>query len=304
LNTFDFTTEAIERIEPAGTWEVFDIQVERTGNFIANGLVSHNTRWHEDDLAGRILSSEDAKEWTVVCLPAEAETGDPLGRAEGQALCPERFDLAALADIKRVLGSNRYAALYQQRPVPAEGGMFKRAWFGDPLDAFVPAGRLVRFWDNAATDGGGDYTAGVLVSRQQDRFHVVDVVRGQWSPGKRDDQILRTAKDDQARYGNVRYLCEQEPGSAGVSAVSTFVKLLVGFSAHGRVASGDKELRAGPFAAQVEGGNVKLVRGVWVPAYLDELCSFPQGTHDDQVDASSGAFNELAGGKSRNPISW
>ena len=84
-------------------------------------IVLIQTRWHEDDLAGRILASEQAGAWTVVNLPAEAEAGDPLGREPGAPLCPARFDRAALADIRATLGTWAYTALYQQRPLP-EGG--------------------------------------------------------------------------------------------------------------------------------------------------------------------------------------
>lgn len=300
IKSFEEASSLVYR-DKVWNWYTNDIYTRREPDA---SMILIQTRWHMDDLAGRILSSEDAKNWTVVLLPAEAEADDPLGRVVGEALCPERFDLNALAEIKTVLGSNRYAALYQQRPVPAEGGLFKRRWFGEPLEVLPSGGRLARYWDSAATDGGGDYTVGALMAKLQDRFFVADIERGQWSPGTRDQTMLRIAKADQERYGYVKYFCEQEPGASGVSAVSAFVKMLAGFSAHGRVASGNKEVRAEPLAAQAEIGNVKLIRGVWVPAYLDELCSFPQGTHDDQVDASSGAFNELAGGKSRNPVSW
>jgi predicted phage terminase large subunit-like protein len=267
-------------------------------------MILIQTRWHEDDLAGRILSGEDAGEWTVVSLPALAESADPLGRAEGEALCPERFDLAALQDIRTVLGSWSFAALYQQRPVPEEGGMFKRAWFGEPIDALPNGSRFVRYWDRAATSGGGDYTVGALLARLNDMFYVADVVRGRWGSGERDQITLKTTQADYERYGRVMSLCEQEPGSSGKDAIGAFVRLLVGFPAFGRTVTGDKAVRAEPFAAQAAAGNVHLKRGVWVPGYLDELCSFPQGSHDDQVDASSGAFNELAGGKSRKLVTW
>src|SRR3990167_3831009 len=209
-NISDFTIAQIESIESAGAKEVFDIRVERTENFIANGLVSHNTRWHKDDLAGRILASEDGKNWEVVCLPAEAEPGDPLGRALGEALCPDRYDLKKLMRIKSVLGRS-YSALYQQRPVPREGGMFKEIWLR--LEDAVPAqARRVRWWDKASTEGGGDFTAGVLVAYSEGIWYVEDIVSGQWSSGERDKVIKDTARKDKER-GHVIQWGEQEPGS-------------------------------------------------------------------------------------------
>lgn len=291
LNTCDFTTEAIESIEPAGVEEVFDLQIERTENFIANGLVSHNTRWHDDDLAGRILASETAGEWTVLSLPAEAEAGDLLGRALGEPLCADRFDRTALADIRATLGTWAYTALYQQRPMPAGGGMFKREWL--PIVEAAPAqGRRVRYYDKAGTPGGGDYSVGVLLSRTADGvFYIEHVVRGQWSALERERILRQTAELDGP---SVAIWLEQEPGSGGKESAEASVRSLSGFTVHAEPVTGAKDVRAAPFAAQCEAGNVRLVRGAWNGAFIDELLSFPSGAHDDQVDAAAGAFNKLA----------
>lgn len=87
---------------------------------------------------------------------------------------------------------------------------------------------------------------------------------------------------------------EQEPGSSGKDSAAASVRNLAGFAVYAEPVTGDKVVRAGPFAAQVEAGNVKLIKGPWNAAYLDELCAFPTGAHDDQVDASSGAFTKIA----------
>ncbi len=290
-NTSDFTTTQIESIEPAGVAEVFDVQIEDTENFIANGLVSHNTRWHEDDLAGRLLTSEEADAWHVVNLPALAEADDPLGREPGEALCPERYDEQDLARIKTVMG-NSFSALYQQRPTAPDGEFFKRAWFeivgGAPVDC-----AWVRYWDKAGTAGDGDYTAGVLMGRKAGIFYIADVVRGQWSAGDRERIIRQTAEMD-AQRGSVRIWHEQEPGSGGKDSADATTRNLAGFPVYVERATGDKATRAEPLAAQAQAGNVKIVRGAWNAGYLSELTSFPQGSNDDQVDASSGAFNKLA----------
>jgi predicted phage terminase large subunit-like protein len=260
------------------------------------GVLLIQTRWHEDDLAGRILASEDGPNWTVLSLPAEAEENDPLGRAYGAPLWPERFDSAALAGIRTVLGSWAYAALYQQRPMPPEGGLFKRHWF--EIVSVVPyEARRCRYWDRAATQDDGDYTAGVLMARAGGVFYVEDVVRGQWSSGERDKIILATAERDAERYGKgkVAQIGEQEPGASGKDVAIAFARLLVGHTVSSEPATGSKEARADPLASQAEAGNVKLLRAPWNAAWLDEICSFPMGRHDDQVDATAGAFNKLAG---------
>src|SRR5690606_20321734 len=145
--------------------------------------------------------------------------------------------------------------------------------------------------------GRGDYTAGVLVSRsERGVFYVEDVVRGQWSPGMRDGHILAAAEADNGAYREpVQIWLEEEAGVAGKDRTNATKRLLAGFSVRSERPTGPKEVRADPFAAQAEAGNVKLVRGDWNAAFLDELCAFPHGRNDDQVDAASGAFSKLAG---------
>lgn len=256
-------------------------------------LVLIQTRWHEDDLAGRILASEDGPNWKVVNLPALAEENDPLDppRSPGAALWPDRYDVATLAQIRSVLGSYSFSALYQQRPTPPGGGMFKREWF-EIVNAAPAAAARCRYWDKAGTEGGGDWSCGVKIVRDDDGlFYVEDVVRGQWSALARERIMRQTAQLD---GGNVSVGVEQEPGSGGVESAEASIRNLAGFPVYAERVTGDKAVRAMPFAAQCEARNVKLVQGSWNAAYLDELCSFPFGSHDDQVDASSGAFAKLA----------
>lgn len=259
------------------------------------------TRWHEDDLAGRILSSDDARSWKVVTLPALAEPDDPLGRPVGAALCPERYDEDALHGIKTAIGSRSFASLYQQRPIELEGGFFKASWF---IAAPAPAGDMlwVRYWDRAGTSGGGDYTVGLRMGRDPNGlYYVDDIVRGQWSTGERDRIIRATAQADGT---GVPIIVEQEPGSAGGDAFAYIARQLSGFAVHADRVTGDKETRARGFAAQLEAGNVYLRPGAtWAHTYRAELCAFPSSAHDDQVDASSGAFNYL-NGLSRGFVIW
>jgi len=253
------------------------------------------TRWHEDDLAGRILRSEDAPNWEVIDLPALANKSDPLGRDVGEALCPARYPRDELLKIQVAIGSRSFSALYQQKPQEQEGDVFKRSWFTFTRE--IPQGcQFVRYWDRAATVDDGDYTVGALLAKSQDaKYIVVDVVRGQWSTGERDKKIRDTAESDRTRYGAIRTVGEQEPGSSGVDAAKAFIRLLDGFSVTTDKVTGDKKTRVEPYASQCEGGQVSLLVAQWNEDYLDELTSFPNGTHDDQVDASSGAYNKLAG---------
>ena len=257
------------------------------------------TRWHKDDLAGRILASDDGPNWTVITLPAEAEPGDPLGRAIGEPLCPDRYDREALADFRRTLARD-YQALYQQSPQARDGGMFKEHWLS-LVDAVPAEARRVRWWDRASTAGGGDYTAGVLVAYAQGLWFIEDVMRGQWSGGERDRIIYTTAESDQARYVRVDYWTEQEPGSSGKDKAADFVRMLAGYSANAEPATGSKEVRADALSKQAEWGNVKVKRAAWASAFIAEMLDFPNGQHDDQVDAAASAFNKLI--KAPVPIS-
>jgi predicted phage terminase large subunit-like protein len=245
------------------------------------------TRWHEDDLAGRILSGEDGDSWEVVKLPALAIEGDPLGRETGAALWPQRYDVDVLANFKVVLG-RAFHALYQQNPQEQEGDFFKRSWF--QFVGEVPAeGRRVRYWDKGASIDG-DYTVGLLMCYADPYWYVEDLVRGQWTSHERNQRIRQTAEMDGP---DVKVYLEQEPGSSGVDSVQEIIRMLAGYSVHADKVTGDKGVRAEPFAAQAEAGNVKVKRARWNATYIDELTSFPVGSHDDQVDGSSGAFMHL-----------
>lgn len=272
-----YTSDVYTRLEPGGA------------------IVLICTRWHTDDLAGRILASARGGDWIVISLPALAEAGDPLGRAVGAPLCPDRYDAAALDDFRAVLGSRSFDALYQQRPRPQEGALFKRQWF--PIVPALPAGcAFVRYWDTAGADvGKGDATAGVLLARDRHGYYfVVDVQCGQWTAHPRNTIIQQTAALDRQRYGSVPTYIESPPGLAKEST-DAIVRLLAGYPVYADRVSSDKINRASPVAAQAEAGNVALIAGAWNAQFLDELTDFPFGAHDDQVDGLSGAFNRLAG---------
>lgn len=266
------------------------------------GLVVIMTRWTQQDLLGKIL--EKASEpWEIVKFPGIAEENDILGRKPGDALWPARYTIQDLARIKASVGSYVFSALYQQNPHPPEGAMFPR--YGFKLVEAVPAGlQLVRSWDKAGTIGGdGAQSAGVLMGADgQGRFYVLDCITGRWSAHQREEIIKNTARLDELRHGPVRVWVETEPGSGGKESAENTTRNLAGFDVHTEAPTGSKEVRALPFAAAVEAGNVYLLKGPWVPEYIEELCSFPHGLKD-RVDASSAAFNKLALGASL-PFGW
>lgn len=267
-------------------------------------IVLIQTRWHEDDLTGWLLSEETGDQpenWHIVCLPGLAEesqvfpetcTVEPDIRADGEALCPDRYDAEKLSKIQARIGEYHFGALYQQRPT-AKQGLFFHVDKLQIEDAVPAEGRKARGWDKAATAGGGDFTAGVKMLKGKDGlFYIVDVVRGQWDTATRDRTIRQTAVIDAL---GTKHVGEQEPGSGGKESAENFVRMLSGFSVTTTPATNAKEIRADPFSSQVNAGNVRLLKGDWNKAYIEELRTFPHGRHDDQVDASSLAFNELNG---------
>lgn len=264
----------------------------RTGAFV---IVMQ--RVHQQDLAGHVLEQGG---YEHLCLPAEFDGRKTITvcgwqdpRTEpGAPLWPARFPAAELQGLKRQLGTYGTAGQLQQRPVPAGGGMFQRAWFRVVEAVPDTIRERCRFWDCAATPGGGDWTVGVKIARTADERYIVEhVVRGQWSPADVQRIVRQTADLDGPA---VRIREEQEPGSAGKSVIADRTRLLAGYDYQGVPATGEKTTRWRPFAAQAEAGHILLVRGDWNQAWLDEVSAAPFTAHDDQLDAAAGAFSELA----------
>lgn len=243
---------------------------------------------------------------------------DPLWRRDtrdprttmGQLLFPALFPEEKVRQLELDLGPYGAAGQLQQRPSPEGGGLFKMEWFKF-VDA-LPAGpkRVVRGWDTAGTENDGDWTVGVKISEEFEyviipaagmirakkvlkstgRFYVEDVQRGRLGPDGVDKLILATASLD-GKEVPVRE--EKEGGASGKAQITARARLLKGFDYAEVQLGSNKIVRAKPFRAQCEAGNVHLVRAPWNVPYLQVLCAFPTGTHDDDVDGSSCAFNSL-----------
>jgi predicted phage terminase large subunit-like protein len=254
------------------------------------------TRWHQDDLAGRLLAQmqQGGERWDVLSLPALAEGADPLGRGLDEPLWRERYDAEALARIRQAIGSRAWASLYQQHPLPAEGNLFKRQWF--PIVDAVPADcKRVRYWDFAATEpkpgSDPDWTAGVRLGLKDGIYYVEDVRHVRASPLGVETLVRQSAELDGSA---VPVWIEQEPGSSGVNTIDNYTRrVLSGWNVRGDKVTGNKLERMDPLAAQAEAGNVRLVRGPWNGPFLDEAESIPQG-HDDMLDAAAGAMQKLS----------
>lgn len=284
-----FVTTAFTRLEPGAT------------------VVIVATRWHHDDLIGRILKYKPGKyPWENIVIPGIAEANDILGRKPGEALFPERFSITDLQDRKETLGSFFFNALYQQRPENDAGRLTNRDWLKLttvwPFDVLSPdwgGWKLARVWDLAATEEGGDFMVGTLFAhhKEKDLSVVLDIVRDQFSPAGVENAVVTTAQKDSPR---VEIYIEQEPGSSGKLLVQAYkgIKELQGYTVKGiPVGPQDKVIRAQPFLAAVEVGKVSFLEAPWNKSFLDEYDDFPSGEHDDQVDTCAMGYAALSGKK-------
>lgn len=263
-------------------------------------VVMTMSRWHQDDPAGR-LRDQQASRWTMLDLPAEAEENDALGRAVGEPLWPELRGADWLQEKREELGAYGFASLLQGRPRPREGGMFKWTWW--QLIEDVPAvGPMIRYWDLAGTEPKGkghdpDYSAGVLGCRMPDkRTAFVDVSRFRKSIHERDAELERICREDLSKYrGRVKWWIETEAGIAGEERTAALVRRLqaIGMSVSTEHPTGKKIHRAEPLASKAEAGNVVLCPGDWREAFRAEASDFPNGKHDDQIDAAAGCDAKL-----------
>ena len=241
------------------------------------------TRWHEDDLAGRLL---DSGEWEVLSLPALAEEDDPLNRQVGEALWPQWYDREELEHTRSVVGDREWSALFQQKPQADEGAYFKREWLRFYRD--IPPN--LTYWggsDYAVTANGGDYTVhGVIgVTADQD-IYIVDWWRGRETTEVWIEEFLRLAQ----KWKPARWA---EEGGQIRRALDPFIVRRMK-ETHTYVTreqftpSRDKATRARAIQGRMSMGKVYLSADAsWTGELVTELLKFPFGKHDDQVDVLS-----------------
>ena len=247
------------------------------------------TRWHEDDLAGRIIAEMErgGEHWDIVSLPAEAEAGDLLGREPGQWLWDDAYGYGDfLRHEKATQLPRNWTALYQQRPAPETGDYFKEEWFRTyvtepPRDTLNIYGGS----DYAVTSNGGDYTVHVVVGVDpENRMYLLDLWRGQTS-----SNFWIEAWCDLVRQWKPAFWAE-ERGQI-ISGVGPYLQRRAierqAYTAREQFASrGDKAVRAQSMRGRMAMLGLYVRQGApWFADLRAELLSFPAGKHDDQVDA-------------------
>jgi predicted phage terminase large subunit-like protein len=263
-----YTDDLYTRLEPAG------------------GVTLIQTRWHYDDLSGRVERSEEGQsDWVRINLPALAEENDPLGRPEGAALAPERYDEAALARIRRVLGTS-WISLYQGRPTPAEGALLRKGWFRRYATPPLNPIRVVQSWDCAQSDDPtADYSVCTTWAETSLGHYLLDVARDRLTY----PQLKRAVRVERDRWRPATLLIEgKSHGSALLQELRADREWRTPvIEIQPKEA---KAVRMSVESASIEAGLVWLPEdgaAAWLAEYLDELVRFPAGAHDDQVDSTS-----------------
>jgi predicted phage terminase large subunit-like protein len=275
------------------TWEAYidDLLTRKKPNAWEIGIT---TRWHEDDVAGRILPEgyagesglidcRDGNRWFVLCLPAESEReDDPLGRKLGELLWPECFKAEDLAVFKR--HPRTWSALYQQRPAPEQGSYFQAEW----LRVVERVPRVLRVYgasDYAVTANGGDYTVHVVVGLDSEgRMYLLDV----WRKQAAADEWVEAFCDLVERWKPIGWAEEHGQISAGIGPfLERRMRERYAFVVRKPFAArGDKAVRAQSIRGRMALEGLYVPAGSpWLPDLRSELLSFPAGRHDDQVDA-------------------
>jgi predicted phage terminase large subunit-like protein len=248
-----------------------------------SGVLRYFIRRNDQIIWSDTKETADAKSFTFI--PA---------RLEDNKILMEK-DPAYRSNLEAMSYVDRMRLLYGNWNIrPAAGLYFRREMF-EIVDA-VPADlQYVRYWDRASSESpDADWSAGFKMGRgKTGLFYVTDLRHLKGSPLKVQDAVMNTANQDGR---TVTVGIEQDPGQAGVMEAQHIARLLAGFNVKLNRVMTDKVTRASPFSAQCEAGNVKVLRGLWNEAFFNELESFPDGKHDDIVDAGSGAFNLLTQG--------
>lgn len=320
-------------------WNVYVAQVRMRVQGFTSPIIHVGTRWHEDDIPARLMAraiaDPHADQWHVVRLPTFAEVPepdaydpllrmpDPLGRAPGDLLCPERFDFRETMARKAGLASYLWAAMEQQRPAPLEGNIFKRQWWRlDFEDAFSgQADQWITSWDmKLKQKRTGDYVVGQIWARTGKDLWLVDMLRGQWDQPTTENAVALAM----IRYPQIsRHIMENTGNGPEVMdalrtafpayEVSDDVAGSLGMTVSEREAvqalrrrglpgiipnnpKGDKTVRALAISNYVEAGDVHICKSKpWFGTFIEEMSNFSGhgDPHDDIVDTLTQAVRWL-----------
>jgi len=274
-----YETVAKTRLEPGGS------------------MILLMTRWHELDLATYLQKKSVFK---TIKLPAIAEHGDLIGRQIGESLCPERYPVDILNQIRtEETGSYSWNSLYQQNPIPVEGGLFKRAWWKFYKEA-PTFHRIIQSWDCAQKVGiTNDYTVCQTWGEAGNGFYLIDL----WRQKVEAPQLEQAAQSQFFKFNpNIVLIEDKSSGSSLIQMLRQKTRLpVIAYDPKAR----DKEVRASATTPTVESGKCFLPSdGIFVEDFITELERFPYGDHDDQVDSFTQMIDFMRTPKRQLRASW
>lgn len=263
------------------------------------GIIWLQTPWHHDDGGQRLIQQmhddPGADQWEIIRLPAVAEEDDPLGREPGEPLDPVRYDRAALDQIKATIGSREWAALYQCRPSPDEGTIFQRKWFtdnaydADPEDA---AGPIFQFWDTAhSRRKDADFSVCTTWRLERTGYRLLDRFKA-----RVDFPTLKAEVENYFTEKKAAAVVIETVGSGHGAVLFEALKRETRLPLIPFKPDRDKVARAHAVTPLLESGRVWVPRKTpWLSDYLDQMCQFPSGEHDDDVDSTTMALLYMSG---------
>jgi predicted phage terminase large subunit-like protein len=260
-------------------------------------IIIIQTRWHEDDLAGWLLREHANENWDVLCLPAIAEQDEGF-RKEGEALWPEKFPLPELERKRAAIGGRAWASLYQQRPAAADGVIFKRDWwqfFPPPLT--VELNQIVQSWDTAFKKGTeNDFSVCTTWGETSHGYYLLHV----WRERVEFPELKRVLASSAEQWKPNAIIVEDK--ASGQSLIQE-LKLSTALPIIPVKVDSDKQTRAQAVTPLIEAGKVFLPQSApWVSHFVEEMACFPNGVHDDVVDATTQALNYLRVKPARSTI--
>lgn len=288
----DPVKDAVEASSPVSRkrlWEWYtDVFSTRLNN--NSRVLLTMTRWHEDDLAGRILAAE-AKDWRVLRFRAikEEDDGNDDPRQVGEALWPDKHSAESILQ-QKARSQRTFDALYQQRPAPSEGGIIKTDWWKTWDRLPEKFDRVLSSWDLTFKDVGTSWVVGQVWGKIGARVFLIDQVRGKWDFPESVKQI----KSLRQRYPQTTetLIEDKANGPAAIATLHNEISGIIPISP-----KGDKEARVGAISYHIESGNVYIpARASWRDEFMHECNVFPNGANDDMVDAMSQAISRLMSG--------
>jgi predicted phage terminase large subunit-like protein len=292
-STFSITLDAIVEITRTGREEVFDVEIERTENFIANGVVSHNTRWASDDLTGRILDwaakNGTLDEWEVVELPALLPSG--------ASLWPEQWSVEELLGKKNAMDSRYWSAQYMQNPTSEEGALIKREWWRVWPETKPPKVEfIIQSWDTAFTKSEtADYSACTTwgIFQYEDpangiEKHSAIILLDAFKERMEFPELKKTALKHYTEWKPDAFIIEGK--AAGLPLIHELRAQAIPVQEFTPSRGNDKTVRVNAVSDLFSSGMVWRPDTRWAKDVAEECAAFPHGDNDDYVDCTTQAL--------------